>query len=384
MSGPATNVDPLAAAKALRPLIEAEADPTNRRLTLTAPVLAAFSDSMLFHMMVPEAFGGLEADIDTIIDVFEELAHQDGSIGWTQMANASATSYCAFLEPTLAKEMVAGQPGSVFAGQFAPRGTAERADGGFRVSGSFGFGSGTAHASYVGGGAFVLKDGAPEILPSGMPAYLCWFIAKQKVEMQGGWDVMGLQGTGSFDYTIPEQTVESGRTFFLLDAEVKTGGSLYGMGPVALAGLGHAGWGLGVAQRALDEIEKIAGEGRVRINGGAIKDQAVFQRAFGEQALALRSVRLLVHDVFGKNDQQLRAGSPMTKANNDAVMGSVAYMTQVCQDVTLFAYQSAGSQGLRNPSIVQTCFRDMFTGGQHIYVDRKSYEEVAKGHLGVA
>ena len=69
---------------------------------------------------------------------------------------------------------------------------------------------------------------------------------------------------------------------------------------------------------------------------------------------------------------------------NDDVMGSVAYMTQVCQDVTLFAYQAAGSQGLRNPSVVQRCFRDMFTGGLHIYVDRKSYEEVAKDRLGLA
>ena len=67
-----------------------------------------------------------------IIDVFEELAHQDGSIGWTQMANASATSYCAFLDREIAESMLGDQPGSVFAGQFAPRGSAKRDPGGFR------------------------------------------------------------------------------------------------------------------------------------------------------------------------------------------------------------------------------------------------------------
>jgi hypothetical protein len=40
--------------------------------------------------------------------------------------------------------------------------------------------------------------------------------------------------------------------------------------------------------------------------------------------------------------------------------------------LALFAYQWAGSYGLRNPSLAQRCFRDLFTGGQHIYVDRKS------------
>ena len=155
------------------------------------------------------------------------------------------------------------------------------------------------------------------------------------------------------------------------------------MGATALAGLGHAGWGLGVAQRALDETLKLATGGRARMMGGAIRDQVVFQRGLGEKAMALRSVRLLVHEVFGGIVARLAKGEPMSKPMNDDVMGSVAYMTQVAQDVTLFAYQWAGSHGLRNPSLVQRCFRDMFTGGQHIYVDRKSYEEVAKGRLGI-
>jgi alkylation response protein AidB-like acyl-CoA dehydrogenase len=377
--------DALRLAKSLRPTLEAQADATDDELTLSKPCIEALTRTNLFHVMVPKELGGYEADTDTLIDVFEELAHQDGSIGWSHMANASATSYCAFLDPQAARDMVGGQPGSVFAGQFAPRGSARRAPGGFRVGGSFSFGSGSAHASHLGGGGFVLgDDNAPEMLPTGLPAYLCWFTRKDSIEMQGGWDVIGLRGTGSFDYTIPEQVIEAGRTFFLFDPQVRTGGALFRMGATALAGLGHAGWGLGVAQRALDEIEKLAAGGRSRMMGGAIRDQSVFQRGLGEKAMALRSVRLLVHGVFGGIVDRLAKGEPMSKPMNDDVMGSVAYMTQVAQDVALFAYQWAGSHGLRNPSLVQRCFRDMFTGGQHIYVDRKSYEEVAKGRLGIA
>ena len=379
-----TSANALSAARGLRPLLEAEADATDRELTLTKPVLEALADTGLFHLMVPKEFGGLEADTDTVLDVFEELSHQDGSIGWTHMANASATAYSALLDPSLAREMVADKPGSVFAGQFAPRGGAKRSDGGFTVQGSFGFGSGSAHASFVGGGGFVTgDDGAPEILASGLPAYLCWFAPKDAIEMTGGWDVMGLRGTGSFDYTVPEQQVDAGRTFWLFEAEVQTGGPIYRVGPVGLAGFGHAGWGLGVAQRALDEIEKIARAGRTRMNGGAMKEQQPFQREFGEKALALRSVRLLVHDLFGRTVDRLATGEAMTKPMQDDLMSCVAYMTQVCQDVVHFAYTAAGSQGLRNPSLVQRCFRDMYTGGQHIFVDRKSYEELAKEHLGV-
>ena len=164
-------IDLLAEASSLRPLIEAHADAADDALTMPMPVVEAFAKTGLFHIMVPKALGGHEADCSTIMNVFEELCHQDGSIGWSHMANVSATSYCAFLTPEIAREMVGDRPGSVFAGQFAPRGSIKREGDGFRVSGEYGFGSGSSHASYLGGGGIVMgEDGKPEMLPNGMPA----------------------------------------------------------------------------------------------------------------------------------------------------------------------------------------------------------------------
>jgi len=67
----------------------------------------------------------------------------------------------------------------------------------------------------------------------------------------------------------------------------------------------------------------------------------------------------------------------------DELVSSVTYQTEVCMDVTSFAYMSAGSRGLRSPSVVQRCFRDMCAGAQHIYVDPRCYDEMGKGLLGV-
>ena len=376
-------IDLLAEASALRPLIEEHADAADDERTMPMQVVEAFAKTGLFHMMVPKALGGHEADCSTIMNVFEELCHQDGSIGWSQMANASATSYCAFLPPEIAREMVGHQPGSVFAGQFAPRGSIKREGDGFRLSGEYGFGSGSGHASYLGGGGIVMgEDGKPEMLPSGMPAYLCYFVPKDWVHMKDGWDTMGLRGTGSFDYEVPDQYVDAQYTFWLFEHAAQTGGPFYGLGAMALAGLGHAGWGLGVAQRALDEIGEIATGGRSRMSGGAILDQQCFQREYGERCFALKSVRGLVHEVYARMEQRLHDGETLSKVDNDEIMGAVAYMTQVCEDIALWSYRFAGSQGLRNPSVVQRCFRDMMTGGLHIFVDRKSFEEHAKNVLG--
>ena len=116
MTSVATSETALEVAKSLRPLLEGEADATDAELTMTQACVEAFTDTKLFHLMVPKEFGGLEADTDTVIDVFEELAHQEGSIGWSQMANASATAYCAFLDPEIGAEMVGNKPGSWCAG----------------------------------------------------------------------------------------------------------------------------------------------------------------------------------------------------------------------------------------------------------------------------
>ena len=377
--------DLLTAARSLRPLVEAEADATDRARTMTRSVVDALAASGLNHLQVPRELGGHEADVDTTLDVLEEVAHQDGSIGWSYMANANATAMCSMFDPDAARKMIEGRPEVVCAGQFVSRGKARRADGGFEVHGRFQFGSGIAQATWVGGGALVRDaDGHPEVNDAGMPKALAFLVPSDNVEIADNWDVMGLRGTGSFDYSIPEQFVEEGRSFWLFDGEPRCGGGVYRLGVVAFAGIGHAAWALGVARRALDEIQGILTSGRARIGGTEMREQQVTQRAFSENTLALRSVSLLVHDTIGSIVQRLDAGDPMTKAMQDELVSAVTYATNVGMDVVRWAYMSSGSAGLRNPSVLQRCFRDMCVGTQHIYVDPRCYDEMGKGLLGIS
>lgn len=373
----------LSDAKALRRVVEAEADSTDRELTITQPVIDAFAQSGLNHLQVPKELGGLEADVDTALDVIEEVAHQDGSIGWVFMANANATAMCSMFDPEVARKMLEGQPDVVCAGQFVSRGKATRVNGGFDVHGRFQFGSGIARATWVGGGALIRDaEGTVELNDAGVPKVLAFVVPKETVELNGNWDVLGLRGTGSFDYTINPQIVEEGRSFWLFDGEPRSGGAVYRLGTVAFAGIGHAGWALGVARRALDEIHGILASGRARIGGGEMRAEQVIQRSYSEHLLALRAVRLLVHDTIGRIVQDLEAGRPMTMDLQNELVSAVTYETNVCLDITRWAYLTSGSSGLRNPSILQRCFRDMTVGSQHLYVDPRCFDAMGKTLLG--
>ena len=72
----------------------------------------------------------------------------------------------------------------------------------------------------------------------------------------------------------------------------------------------------------------------------------------------------------------------MTKAMQDELVSAVTYQTNVCMDVVRWAYMTSGSAGLRNPSVLQRCFRDMCVGAQHIYVDPRCHDEMGKGLTG--
>ena len=81
--------------KALAPLVEASADEMERRAALTDEVAAAIRESGALHLMVPASMGGDELGIVDDIEVFEELARQDGSVGWSTMAASVSTTFAA-------------------------------------------------------------------------------------------------------------------------------------------------------------------------------------------------------------------------------------------------------------------------------------------------
>ena len=53
-------------------------------------------------------------------------------------------------------------------------------------------------------------------------------------------------------------------------------------------------------------------------------------------------------------------------------------------EASLLAYRQAGSDGLRNGSAIQRCFRDAHAATQHVFTDEKSMIDAAQVLLGVA
>ena len=299
----------LARAQGLFDLIGEEAARSEADATLSPVVVEAFHDTGLFGLMVPKELGGEEADLPTVLAVYEEVCRADGSAGWTLLANATTSAFAgAYTGPVAVAEMFGGPRIPVAAGQFSPRGTAVPADDGYVVSGRYSFGSGSAHSSWIGGGALELRDGELVPAPSGLPMIRAYFVPRERVEFLDNWDVMGLAGTGSYDYEVPEQTVHEDFTFDLINAEPRRGGPVYRLGVLGLTAAGHAAFALGVGRRGMEELTRIV-QTKHRLGADPLRDQQLFRHDYAMHDAALLAARAFVYEVFATVQDALEAAT---------------------------------------------------------------------------
>jgi alkylation response protein AidB-like acyl-CoA dehydrogenase len=372
--------DPLKAARALRPLIEASADEGARLGYVPDNVVRAIAEAGLFGLLVARDVGGMEVDAVTYIDVIEELSYADGSTGWVVMATGfSAGGASSALGPSAIEAIFGGDAGYIGAGQVSSLGKAERVEGGYRVSGDFHFGSGSRYASWFLGAFALQKDGQPVLTPEGKPQLILGFAPRHKVRLTGNWDVMGLSATGSYDFQFVDQIMPDD---FTMDPKRPRR-----RGPIDAIGvsIGHSAWALGAGMRALDEIKTVATRKR-RFGRTTLIDQPVFQRDFAEHSAAMEAARAYIRSAFDTWHEAAKTGKPSLEVRAQARLAA-CWATQVAVKAGAFAYLASGSDGLRNndgKNTLQRVFRDLHAGSQHRHIDINVMIEASSALLGVA
>lgn len=362
-------------ARALRPLIEKDAAQAESDSSTTKAVVDALAEAELFWILVPRELGGAEAGIEDALAVFEELAYADGSTGWSAMANATSSCFAAiYTSDAAAKTMFNADRRGIHAGMLGPMGTARpNDDGGFVVTGKYQFGSGCAHSTWFGAGTQEV-DAAGERMNDavGLPALRVVFLRPEQVVLRGNWDVLGLAGTGSYDYTVDDQVVPEGFSFPLLTATPQRGGATYNIGLFGVVASGHAGFALGVGARALDELLDLVPTKQRMGQFSPVSDEQLFQHDFAMHDAAVRAARAYVFDVFGSAEAAAIAGGAPSLVQQQRMRQATTYATRVAADAARFAYTWAGTSALRNGGTLQRCFRDIHAGTQHVYVDNNT------------
>ena len=364
------NADYRARARDLQPIFEAEAAKSDQEGTATTTAVEAMRDAGMFGLMVPRELGGAELDLVTWTEVLADLSYASGSLGWTVLANSTLCALAAgWLEDDAVRTIFGPGPVAV-AGQLTPRGTSTRVDGGFEVGGRYGFGSGSGHAGWIGGGARILRDGKPVIHENGLEAIQAYFVPRDKVEFTGGWDVMGLVGTGSYDYTIPSQVVPEAFTFDFY-APARRGEGAYRMGVPTLGVGGHAGWALGIARRAIDEALDAADRPQNRYSGPNAEREG-FLHDIAVLGAKLDAARSLVLTTYADFENKIRAGNELTPADLARFGQVITHSTRVALECARDCFEWVGVSAIRSCP-VQRCLLDVSVAAVHLTQTRQSF-----------
>lgn len=362
----------------IRDTLAAHAEESETLRTLAAASVNAITDAGLFAMKCPAVLGGAEADPVTQLEVIEATSYIDASTGWClSIGNGGVSILGSCLSQEAINQVFAGSRPPRVAGSLTP-GKAVAVDGGYRVTGRWSWASGVRHAEWLLGLTIVEPDGRNDPYPRN-----CVFPAAQ-VEIHDNWQVSGLRGTGSCDFSVSDLFVPEAFTFDMRTWEPKRGGPMYRLGLPGLLVNELAGFALGVGRRALDEIVNLA---RTKRRGygkqTALAERGVFQRMVAESDLRLRAVRALAIEVFEKAWETVCAGE-IPDVQLQAEMRSVtALVTDVALDITTQAFRYGGGTAIHLHNILQRCLRDLQTGATHLMVSDSSYEMYGQCLLGV-
>ncbi len=377
---------PMEAAAGLRDLVAGEAATSEQLRTLSGPVVEAMWDSGLMTAFNPVEAGGGEPSFADMIETWLEMAWQDGSFGWVGIANLPSSFAAATYLPADGFAEVFTDHGNrvTMGGQFAPNGQGVVVDGGYRLTGSWNFGSGTGHAAYVAAGFIPMQDGEIRWIGAGVPELLVAVLPRDEVTFTDGWHVQGLKATGSYDYNVTDLFVPERRTFRLFSREPLRGNSPAGrMGMMPVTAAGHAAWALGVAKSMLDDVQNLAATKFRMSDMASLASRETFQKALAHHVAAWRAARLLVLDTFTSVEAEVDAGADLTPTMRADMRVAAVYATTVAKEAAEWAHLAAGTTAIREGSRLERGFRDIYTGTQHAFISEKVAIDAAQVWLGV-
>ena len=369
----------LDAAREIGPALAAQAEADEANGTLTAETVALLEDAGLFRMKLPRELGGFEADPSTQILVLEALAQANISAAWCTMVGATGISQPgAFLPDAAISEIFVGGRAPRCATVGMPMGKATPVEGGYRLSGRWPFASGVRHSEWISTTAMVDRNGRPEPLKVVIPT--------TSVQLHDNWQVMGLKGTGSCDFSAEDLFAPSAFTWPQFGETPKRGGPLYRLGMPGYVANEHAGVALGIARCALDRfIEKETARTRSYVPGGtALAARATTQRSLGQMELRLRAAKLLALDVNDAAWDTVQAGETVSVRQQCELRAAATYCTEVALDIVKDVFRQAGGSAIYLQNVLQQCLRDINVAAQHRMVSEATYENLGQILLGVA
>ncbi len=284
---------------ALRPELIARAPEGDALRRVPQESFDAVAATGAFSISAPTKFGGLAANTRECHAVARAIARGDSGLAWVSGILDSGAWVVSLMDER-AQEDVWGANGSIddfVSIVLATSSQSERVEGGFRVTGKWGYGTGSLHAKWSLLG-IPITDEQGEVIDAGLA-----LIPTAELQVEDNWFVAGMKSTGSVmqvaeNVFVPEHrvlpltaAVEGG---YLDDNPEQTYKTVF----VPSLFMKLVGPHLGMGRAALDFVTEKADSKAIAYTGYQKQsDSAIFQTAVARANVNLQAAEMMAAEV---------------------------------------------------------------------------------------
>jgi alkylation response protein AidB-like acyl-CoA dehydrogenase len=380
------------AAAEMYPVLRGYREEIEREQRMPPALVAQMREAGFYKMTVPRALGGLELDPLTYLRTVELLAEAVGSVGWN-LGNGGVGQLVTLGLPQDGVEEIYGERAdTIIAGTaVAGGGQAVAVPGGYRVTGRWQFGSGCNEASWMLGSFQVIgDDGQPRRHPEGGSLYWRGVFPRSEVEIvPGSWDVSGLRGTGSFDWTAKDVFLPERRTMPQIGIPLENQwarwpGLTYQLPVQCWVGPHHSAVITGIARAGINALIELAGGKQPRGRpAGLLCDSPQVQNSVGRADAILNAGRAYRSQQITEHWNTLAAGHETTLEQRARCRLASTYAADCAREAMDLMYRHGGSTSFKRESRLAECWRDLQTVGQTVTIAPEWYPICGRVYLGL-
>ncbi|MGE8081895.1 acyl-CoA dehydrogenase family protein [Peribacillus loiseleuriae] len=344
-----------------------------------------FIDSGLIRTVVPKRWGGYELGFNTLFRTGVEVAKADPSAGWVYTLLLVHTWMLAYFSEEAQRDVWEVNPDATIATTFNPFSKNEMfsAEGGYQLSGQWGFSSGVDHCDWVliQGNIDLNQDGeAKEIVAMLVP--------KSDFKIQKTWKTIAQRGTGSNTILLENVFIPKYRTIDLVawcqrgeGSDKRTNTSFLYSHPLFAGMLSCLvstilGASIGAYELWRDSIKN-----KVSLTSTKVADYTHQQIRVAEVSASLAAAEALMEKIV----ERLDSGDPIDTYEKLRIRRNYAYITKLCNKAVRMIVDSSGAGSMYESSPLQRYWRDVQGSSMHFTLNMDWVGEMfGKAELGIS
>ncbi|WP_199510917.1 hydrolase [Nucisporomicrobium flavum] len=342
-----------------RDIVAAHAAAADRDRVLSEPAVRAITRAGFPRHFVPSRYGGRDGTFAVFLRDVSTLAEGCAAAGWCASLYAAHARMATFLPVEGQEELWGEEPDVRIAAGVIPGGEVSDSDGGWTLSGSWGFLSGVDFADWI-----LVSGWEPGTEPRRLRFFL---VPKKDCRIEDTWFTVGMRGTGSRTAVLDGLFVPRHRSFA---QETMLAGRQPGRaGPAApvpfrmINGLTMTGPVLGVVRGALRHWSSWISTKTEMSMGRVVhaREKPAVQAALARSTAAADTAELLLSRICALAD----AGQPIDDGVVARSHRDFAVVADSLTDAVERVLRSSGARAQTEENVIARAWRDVHTATSH-------------------